>query len=355
MYSPKYNISNEILRNIGAIEASREVIENAPLVPSFEKQFKTDAIVRTVHHGTHIEGNDLTLSQAKQIMEGQDIVGKDRDIQEIINYRNVMLLLDELQNKRGGYDVNMLKDIHVDTVKNIVSEDRLGIRKTQVVLKEEGSGEVVFNPPPAVEVPFLLDDFFEWLNDEEAKDIHPIIRAGITHYILVSVHPFVEGNGRSIRAFATLILMREGYDIRRFFALEENFDNDLAAYYDALFQVDKQHKDIAQRDLTKWLEYFTKVVAVELEKIKEKVKKLSIDSKLKVRIGQQVALSERQMKLVEYLSENTSAAMKEIKEIFPMISEDTVLRDLKDLMDKAIVKKEGSTKGARYILTSGGK
>jgi Fic family protein len=288
-------------------------------------------------------------------MEGQDIVGKDRDIQEIINYRNVMLLLDELQNKRGGYDVNMLKDIHVDTVKNIVSEDRLGIRKTQVVLKEEGSGEVVFNPPPAVEVPFLLDDFFEWLNDEEAKDIHPIIRAGITHYILVSVHPFVEGNGRSIRAFATLILMREGYDIRRFFALEENFDNDLAAYYDALFQVDKQHKDIAQRDLTKWLEYFTKVVAVELEKIKEKVKKLSIDSKLKVRIGQQVALSERQMKLVEYLSENTSAAMKEIKEIFPMISEDTVLRDLKDLMDKAIVKKEGSTKGARYILTSGGK
>ena len=54
MYQPKYTITNRILANIGKIEAAKEVIENAPLVPSFEKQFQSDAIVRTVHHGTHI-------------------------------------------------------------------------------------------------------------------------------------------------------------------------------------------------------------------------------------------------------------------------------------------------------------
>ena len=63
MYQPKYIISNKILKNIGGIEASKEVIENAPLVPSFEKQFQTDAYIRTIHHGTHLEGNDLTLYQ----------------------------------------------------------------------------------------------------------------------------------------------------------------------------------------------------------------------------------------------------------------------------------------------------
>ena len=50
MYSPKYIISNKILKNIGVIEASKEVVENAPLVPSYEKQFQTDAIARTIHH-----------------------------------------------------------------------------------------------------------------------------------------------------------------------------------------------------------------------------------------------------------------------------------------------------------------
>ena len=100
MYSPKYVISNRVLKNIGSIEASREVVANAPLVPSFEKQFQSDAMVRTIHHGTHIEGNDLTLYQTKKILEGAEVYGRARDIQEVINYRNVMTLLDELAVKR---------------------------------------------------------------------------------------------------------------------------------------------------------------------------------------------------------------------------------------------------------------
>ena len=61
-----------------------------------------------------------------------------------------------------------------------------------------------------------------------------------------------------------------------FFSLEENFDSDLGAYYDALFQVDKESQNIASRDLTVWIEYFTQVVAIELSKIKEKVRKLAL-------------------------------------------------------------------------------
>ena len=68
MYSPKYLITNSILKAVGQVEAAKEVIENAPLVPSFEKQFQSDAIVRTVFHGTHIEGNDLTLIQTKKVL-----------------------------------------------------------------------------------------------------------------------------------------------------------------------------------------------------------------------------------------------------------------------------------------------
>lgn len=352
MYQPKFTITNTILNNIGRIEAAKEVIENAPLVPFYEKKFQTDALARTVHHGTHIEGNDLSLDQTRKVLEGEAIIAHERDIQEVINYRNVMVLLDELAGKRGGYDLEMLKDIHRETVNKIVPEDKSGVfRNTQVVVKEEGSDRIVFQPPSFVEVPYLLEDLIEWTNSSENDEIHPIMKAGIVHYVLVSIHPFVEGNGRTTRAFATLILIRENYDIKKFFALEEHFDSDPASYYEAFSLVDKQSKNIGERDLTAWLEYFTKVVAVELGKIKGRVRKLSIDSKLKGKIGEQVALSERQMKLVEYLSENKSGVMSELKKVLPMVSEDTILRDLNDLMDKKIVKKKGRTKASRYIIS----
>jgi len=166
----------------------------------------------------------------------------------------------------------------------------------------------------------------------------------------VTIHPFVEGNGRSIRAFATLVMNKEGYDIKRFFSLEENFDHDLDQYYDAFYKVDQQGGDIAVRDLTPWLEYFTEVVALELGKIKEKVRKISVDSRLRVKIGEQVALSARQIKLVEYLSDKGYGAMRELKDVVPMVSEDTILRDLKDLVSKNVIEKEGSTKAARYVI-----
>lgn len=354
MYAPLYTISNKILLNIGKIDASKEVIENAPLVPHFEKKFKSEAMVKTVHHGTHIEGNDLTFIQTKKVLEGEEVFGRERDIQEVINYRNVIVLLDELRDKRGKYELNDLKDIHKETVTKIVPDEKVGVfRKTQVVIKEEGTGKVVFRPPLFNEVPYLLEGFFEWLNSEEAREIHPILRAGIVHYVLVSIHPFVEGNGRASRAFATLVLIKEGYDIKRFFALEEHFDDDPSSYYGAFYEVDKQNENIAERDLTPWLEYFTEVVAVELVKIKEKVRKLSIDSRLKLKIGEQVALTERQIKLIEYLSERGGTVMKELGSVLPMVSEDTILRDIKDLVDKGIIKKQGKTKAARYLIAGG--
>ena len=351
MYTPKFVITNNILRSIGKIEAAKEVVENAPLVPDFVKDFKSDAMVRTVYHGTQIEGNDLTLLQTKQVLEGESVVARDRDVQEVINYRNVMTLLDELAVKRGGYDIESLLDIHKNTVDKIVDPTRAGVlRTTQVLIKEEGTGKVIFTPPPAVEVPYLIADFFAWLNSPESADVHPIMRAGITHYVLVTIHPFIEGNGRSVRALSTLVMLREGYDVKRFFALEEHLDRDLGAYYAAFFKVDAQGGEISGRDLTPWLEYFSDVVAIELTKIKEKVRQLSIDSRMRVKIGEQVALSARQMKLIEYLSEHGKAVMKDLRDVMPMISEDTILRDLKDLLNKNIIGKEGSTKAARYVL-----
>jgi hypothetical protein len=100
MFLPSYNITNKILTNIAKIEAAEEVIKNAPLLPLWEKQFKQDAIIRAVHHGTHIEGNLLKKDDAKDILLGKQVIGRPRDIQEVINYRKVIEFIDEEAQKK---------------------------------------------------------------------------------------------------------------------------------------------------------------------------------------------------------------------------------------------------------------
>lgn len=367
MYQPNFSITNKILKNTGIIEACREVIISAPLVPAWEAKFREEAIIRTVHHGTHIEGNELNISEAARVLQGQEVVGRERDIQEVMNYRSVLDFIEKLGLGRrlGGLRVASIKEgmeitqedikhIHKLTVERILPDEECGkYRTTQVVVKNSLTGEVTFRPPPAIEVPYLMEDFFEWLNSNHAQEVHSVLRAGIVQYELVRIHPFLDGNGRVARAVATLILFKEGYDIRKFFSLDEYYDKDAGRYYEALQSVDQrqQTKDNRQQDLTPWLEYFSEGLAVELTRVKEKVQRLSTDLHLKEKLGgHQIFLSERQIKIVEYIQKNGFLQNKAFPELFPMISEDTILRDIHDLMKKRIVRKKGKTKAAQYIL-----
>lgn len=364
MYHPKYTITNKILQNIGAIEACREVVNNAPLIPSYEKQFQQEAAMATIHHGTHIEGNELSFTQAEGVLEGKKIVAGERDIQEVINFRNVLKYLDEeavemgemKEKKEGAFirytDRQMLK-IHAVAMEKVLPDDQRGkFRKVQVILKNAQTGEVVFRPPPAPEIPYLMEDFLRWLNSEKGREIHPVLRSAIAHYVISSVHPFTDGDGRTARGFATLILFSEGYDIKKLFSLEEFFDKNAYEYYDSLRKTDlTSEASFEERDLTGWIEFFTKGLAIELAKVKEKIRKISLDSKIKDKLGgKQVALNERQMKIVEYIEAKGQAAMRDLKPLLPMISEDTILREIYSLVKHKLIKKKGSRKAAKYVI-----
>lgn len=348
MYTPKFTITNKVLKNIGIIEASKEVIDHAPLLPYYEKKFRDEALVRTVHFGTHIEGNELNLSQAEKVMAGQDIVARDRDIQEVINYRKVIDYIGsvtrELNFKLGE---NLIMHLHKLTVGKLLLPEKVGAyRKTQVVVKNSKTNEVSFVPPKAEEVESQINDFMAFYNRPETQDIHPVLKSGIVHYELVRIHPFVDGNGRVARALSTLILFLESYDIRRFFSLEEYFDNDAIAYYNALQSVSKNNAD-----LTSWLEYFTQGLAIELSKIREKVERISIDGKLREKLGgKPLMLTDRQLKIIEYIQKIGFLQNQAFAELFPMVSEDTILNELKPLLNQGIIKKQGVTKGAKYIM-----
>ncbi len=357
MFIPKYSITNKILKDIGIVEASKEVIMNAPLIPAWEAKFRKEAMERTVHHGTHLEGNPLSEEEVKDVLEGQEVIARERDIQEIINYRNVLKFIDGVQVQIGAsgyynFTMETILEMHRLTTDKVLAPEASGkFRVRQVVIKNSKTGQISYTPPPAAEVPYLIEDLVDWINSDEAKLMHPIIKAGIIHYELARIHPFVDGNGRVARAVATLVMFLDGYDIRKFFSLEEYFDDNPMQYYLTLQSVSNQLVlDTHERDLSPWLEYFTEGVAIELNRVKEKVQRISVDARVKDRLGEQLTLNERQMMIMEYLHRHKSMTNKDFRKIFPDFSDDTVLRELMFLRKKGLIKKVGGTKKATYLL-----
>lgn len=346
MFDPNFAITNNILKNIGVIEAAKEVITDSPLLPLWEKKFRDDAAIRTAHHGTHIEGNRLNLNEAKEVLMGGDVVGRARDVQEVINYRRTLEVI-ETEAKKGMKRITdgTIKKLHRSVVTGILEDDKVGSYRTkQVVIRSSETGDVTFRPPPAVEVPFLMREFLYWVNKTTSDEMHPVLKAGLAHHELVRIHPFIDGNGRVGRALVTLIMYIEGYDIRQFFSLEEYYDKDAISYYENL-------QKATDGDLTSWLEYFVLGVAIEFERVKKKILKLSKDTYLKEKLGgKQVFITERQTKLIEYIQSIGYLQNKMFGEVVQDVSEDTILRDLNDLIDKGIIKKVGKTKAARYEM-----
>lgn len=358
MFTPTYRITNGILKKISSIEAAREIIINAPLIPAWERQFRENAVVRSVHHSTHIEGNPLTFTQTEKILEGRsrEFSIKRRDMQEVINYRNVMKYIETYQNsgsvndgppseRDGVITEGVVKQVHRLTVGKIVRPDQEGSYRTvQTVSIDSRSGEVSFRHPRPEEVPVQMKEFLFWLNKDDRDQPQAVLKAGIIQAEITRIHPFTEGNGRTARALATLFLYLNSYDIKRFFSLDEYYDQDAEAYFAAI----QTYQD-RDNDLTRWLEYFTEGLAVELSSVKEKILKLSRDHVLKEKIGQ-IALNERQEKILQFVERKGRIANRDWRKLLHLVSDDTILRDVKDLIKKKVLKKEGKTKAAYYVL-----
>jgi len=243
------------------------------------------------------------------------------------NYVEVLEYIDSLEESNTITE-NILLEIHRLTVKDILPDTSAGnYRKVRVVVGNPKTGKITYTPPESEEVPLLTRSLLEWLNSEEAFDLLPAVQAGISHYKIARIHPFLDGNGRTARALSTLILTKRGFDTKKFFAHEEYYNEDRQAYYSALADADAKGGE-----LTGWLEYFLFGIAVEISRVENTVKKLSSDRSMKEKFGQ-IGLSNRQIRAVGYLKEKGEITNREYQELCD-VSQPTANRDLQDMVDK---------------------
>jgi Fic family protein len=348
-FSPKYTITEKIVNNLTLIASAREVIEQVHLVPKWEASLRRQAKLRNTHSSTAIEGNKLTFEQVEALADGKDVIATDKDKKEVLNYLEA---LDKLHSftEKGKIEVKDLLTIH-----RIVSKDVMRNNKDSGVFRDrqvfvgrrifDGTGfkeEVEYMPPKTEDVPHLVKEFIGWLNLDKTWGINPVLLAGIAHYEIARIHPFIDGNGRTARLFAALILYLSGFDHRRLFALDDFYDRDRQAYYAALKTAQENNNDI-----TKWLEYFTTGVAYSVNEVKEMVLKLA--SKKKRISKTQIPLTDKQMKIVEVINAHGKVTNKDLQVLFK-ISAQAVHKELSRLVGLKVIKPIGAGRSLYYVL-----
>lgn len=344
MFKPNFRYTNKIVQLLTKISAAKEIILNSPLIPKWEVTLRREAIIHSAHSSTSIEGNRLSLEEVSDLAQGRKVMATRKDKQEVLNYLNVLENIGKLTREKHITEKDIL-NIHYKVTKDTLdnSADCGVYRNRYVVVQNRLTKEVIFRPPENEKVPELVKDLFDWINSPEANELDPIIEAGIVHYEFVRIHPFIDGNGRTARVLATLILYKRDFDVKQFFSLDDYYDSDRPAYYRTLQSVNQE-----TLDLTNWLEYFVEGVNVSIKAVKERVIKLSSERLRKTKRGQ-IALTERQMRIVEFINQNGKITNQSAREIFK-ISDRAALKEIRKLVDLKVIKSEGKGRSLSYIL-----
>jgi Fic family protein len=344
MFEPNFTYTSAIVRLLTNISASREIILNSPLIPNWEVHLRHEAMIHSAHSSTSIEGNRLSLDQVSDLAVGREVMATRKDKQEVLNYLKVLENLDKIiegdKITEKGI-LNIHRRLTAETLEN--ASDCGAYRTRYVVVGNRLTGEIMFRPPANEAVPGLVKALVAWINSEEAKEIDPIIAAGVVHYEFVRIHPFVDGNGRTARVLATIILYLRGFDTKQFFCIDDYYDSDRPAYYRALQSVNQETLDV-----TNWLEYFAEGVAVSIDAVKERVVRLSSERLRKAKRGQ-IALTERQLQIVEFITTAGRITSGDIQDMFG-ISRQAAHKEFTKLLELEIIEQQGAGKTTHYIM-----
>ncbi len=254
-WQPRYILTPAIARALMEIEAARAVVEHTPLPPTVEAQLRHRARVRSTHYSTRIEGNRLTLQEAAQVIESQTAIrGRERDVAEVRHYWNALLRIEDWAARSTPLTEDLIRQLHALVEKGPRAKPT-PYHDGQNVIRDSVSGEIIYLPPEANDVPALMTALVAWTRRAEKDNLPPPLIAALVHYQFVTIHPYYDGNGRAARLLATFMLHRGGYGLHGFFSLEEHHARDLAAYYTAL-AAHPHHNYYAGRaeaDLTPWV------------------------------------------------------------------------------------------------------
>jgi Fic family protein len=333
-FAPRFTISHAITAGLTTIERARGFLQAATLSDEWVRRMSQRALLLEAHHTTHIEGTQLTFEESARVWAGQVVEGaRPDDVQELLNYREAFNLVSTYLESGDPITEGLIREIH----KRLVTAVRGGAarpgtyRTLQNYVVNSRTGEVIYTPPPANDVPLMMADLVAWLR--ASSDVHPVLLAGLAQFQLVHIHPFIDGNGRTSRLLSTLSLYRAGYDFKRLFTISEFYDRGRTAFYRALQGVREQ-----SMDLTGWLEFFVRGLATQLEEVQARgATVIRTDV-----VAKSQGLNPRQAEILAELHSAGRLTLAGVEAAFPGVNRRTLQRDLKALVDRGLAAETGS-------------
>ncbi len=269
-FRPRYRVTDRILNSVTRATAAKELIAKVHLPPEWIANFHREAMLKTAHASTALEGSDLALADVIRLSEhGSEANSTGR--QQVVNYLQVLENSATFLKDRQLTEGKVLQ-IHYLLTENILEKAEMGgvYRKGEPVSSVGEPADVLGPAPKAKEVPGLVRGMLKWVNSFEAERVHPVLQAGLLHHEIMRVRPFAAGNGLVARYLATLLLHWRNFDARRIFCLDEYYNADKGAYFEAL-----KPSNVKNPDLTSWLEYYADGVAQAVIQVKDRVIALS--------------------------------------------------------------------------------
>ncbi len=213
---------SELLLEIDArkarLDALREKLDSTRIREALRIEF--------LYESNRIEGNTLTLRETQMVIsEGITISGKSlREHLEAINHQEAILFVEDMLERKISLNSSVLKQIHALVLYGIDRENAGRYRRVPVMIA--GSQHV---PPQPYLLEPLMDDYFIFY-EKNKSELHPVVLAAEMHERLVSIHPFIDGNGRTSRLVMNLILLQHGFPLA---IIGGDYDSRIA-YYNAL-------------------------------------------------------------------------------------------------------------------------
>ena len=276
MFNPRFNITQKLLANIKQITVLIVELNNKSFPKTVLLELEKTAREVSSHSSTSIEGNPLPLTVVKKILKTKPENIRDSE-QEVLNYNLALEKLNKLiQFKERDLGLNLILKIQGIVTYKLLNKAHCGkIRKEPVFVNDPRVGKTVYWPPDHQDVEQLLNELIKYISKNELK-IDPLILAGIFHKQFVVIHPFTDGNGRTVRLITKLILANMGLNTFNLFSFENYYNQNVTKYFQKV-GVSGNYYDIKDKlDFTEWLEYFTDGITDELLRVGAELKALSI-------------------------------------------------------------------------------
>lgn len=323
--------SNELVNLLMRIAECRPFFMSSLSHPLKVKLLR-NAKIRAITYSNQIEGNSLGETEVQKLIKKRKPADTKHET-EIQNYSDALDFAEKLALDPRPISVSDFCDIQRLVTSGLLTKSQVGrVRTIPVSIVNAANGKKIDSCPEPHTLKDALGELWSWL--DETENLNPYVRAFAFHFIAIAIHPFADGNGRSVRLMQHLFLLRSGEEIVKYIPSETAIMRHREEYYTVIRQTKKLGS------LIPILEFLSICFCEAAEDVTKEAKKILKAKSLGPR--------ERRAEIIKLVKKKREIRIGDVIKLFPEVPRRTLERDLENLCREKKLKASGTNKSSRY-------